>query len=172
MLGQAENRSKAPPITGGAFCDQLRQRFFPLSSGGRQSGEPKPGATFQRGRFCQAFFAVEHAKMRLSKEKQHELQHAKKEPAISWFFWWRRGGSNPLPLECHSSALPGELRPHLFYIALSARFILAESLWDVKSFLKFSSPASSSGGFSGKPEFKKPPDPSFQRKRGVLLQNR
>ena len=27
-------------------------------------------------------------------------------------FWWRRWGSNPLPLECHSSALPGELRPH------------------------------------------------------------
>ena len=27
-------------------------------------------------------------------------------------FWWRRGGSNPLPLECHSSALPSELHPH------------------------------------------------------------
>ena len=25
--------------------------------------------------------------------------------------WWRRSGSNRLPLECHSSALPGELRP-------------------------------------------------------------
>ena len=31
---------------------------------------------------------------------------------ISVLIWWRRGGSNPLPLECHSSALPGELRPH------------------------------------------------------------
>ena len=28
------------------------------------------------------------------------------------FAWWRRSGSNRLPLECHSSALPGELRPH------------------------------------------------------------
>ena len=27
------------------------------------------------------------------------------------FAWWRRSGSNRLPLECHSSALPGELRP-------------------------------------------------------------
>lgn len=27
------------------------------------------------------------------------------------FSWWRRSGSNRLPLECHSSALPGELRP-------------------------------------------------------------
>ena len=26
--------------------------------------------------------------------------------------WWRRWESNPLPLECHSSALPSELRPH------------------------------------------------------------
>ena len=26
--------------------------------------------------------------------------------------WWRWGGSNPLPLECHSSALPSELHPH------------------------------------------------------------
>ena len=30
---------------------------------------------------------------------------------IQGSFWWRRGGSNPLPLECHSSALPSELRP-------------------------------------------------------------
>ena len=26
--------------------------------------------------------------------------------------WWRRWGSNPRPLECHSSTLPAELRPH------------------------------------------------------------
>ena len=26
--------------------------------------------------------------------------------------WWRRSGSNRLPFECHSNALPGELRPH------------------------------------------------------------
>ncbi len=26
--------------------------------------------------------------------------------------WWRRWGSNPLPLACHASALPTELRPH------------------------------------------------------------
>ena len=25
--------------------------------------------------------------------------------------WWSRGGSNPLPLRCHRSALPSELRP-------------------------------------------------------------
>jgi integrase/recombinase XerD len=25
--------------------------------------------------------------------------------------WWRRRGSNPLPLACHASALPTELRP-------------------------------------------------------------
>ena len=29
-----------------------------------------------------------------------------------WFYWWRRGGSNPWPLECEPSALPSELRPH------------------------------------------------------------
>ena len=33
--------------------------------------------------------------------------------------WWRRSGSNRLPLECHSSALPGELRPHLIFYFLS-----------------------------------------------------
>ena len=27
--------------------------------------------------------------------------------------WWRRRGSNSLPLECHSSALPSELRPRV-----------------------------------------------------------
>ena len=27
--------------------------------------------------------------------------------------WWSRTGSNRRPLECHSSALPAELRPHL-----------------------------------------------------------
>ena len=27
-------------------------------------------------------------------------------------FWWSRSGSNRRPLECHSSALPTELRPH------------------------------------------------------------
>ena len=27
-------------------------------------------------------------------------------------FWWSRSGSNRRPLECHSSALPAELRPH------------------------------------------------------------
>ena len=26
--------------------------------------------------------------------------------------WWSRSGSNRRPLECHSSALPTELRPH------------------------------------------------------------
>ena len=26
--------------------------------------------------------------------------------------WWSRRESNPRPLECHSSALPTELRPH------------------------------------------------------------
>ena len=26
--------------------------------------------------------------------------------------WWRRSDSNRLPLQCHCSALPGELRPH------------------------------------------------------------
>jgi hypothetical protein len=26
--------------------------------------------------------------------------------------WWSRSGSNRRPLECHSSALPAELRPH------------------------------------------------------------
>ena len=30
----------------------------------------------------------------------------------SLLMWWRRRDSNPLPLECHSSALPSELRPH------------------------------------------------------------
>ena len=25
--------------------------------------------------------------------------------------WWSWGDSNPLPLECHSSALPDELQP-------------------------------------------------------------
>ena len=28
---------------------------------------------------------------------------------------WSRGESNPRPLECHSSALPTELRPHDFF---------------------------------------------------------
>lgn len=28
-----------------------------------------------------------------------------------YFFWWRRWGSNPRPLECKSSALPAELHP-------------------------------------------------------------
>src|SRR5262245_15143860 len=27
--------------------------------------------------------------------------------------WWSQGESNPRPLECHSSALPTELWPHL-----------------------------------------------------------
>ncbi len=31
-----------------------------------------------------------------------------REPMI----WWSRGESNPRPLECDSSALPAELRPH------------------------------------------------------------
>ena len=30
----------------------------------------------------------------------------------SGFIWWSRWESNPRPLECHSSALPTELRPH------------------------------------------------------------
>ena len=30
--------------------------------------------------------------------------------------WWRRSGSNRLPLECHSSALPSELRPQSSFI--------------------------------------------------------
>jgi hypothetical protein len=29
-----------------------------------------------------------------------------------WLRWWSRTGSNRRPLECHSSALPTELRPH------------------------------------------------------------
>lgn len=29
--------------------------------------------------------------------------------------WWRRSGSNRLPFECHSNALPGELRPHIYF---------------------------------------------------------
>ena len=28
--------------------------------------------------------------------------------------WWSRPGSNRRPLECHSSALPTELRPHVY----------------------------------------------------------
>ena len=31
-----------------------------------------------------------------------------------WFLcWWRRWDSNPLPLQCECSALPGELRPRI-----------------------------------------------------------
>ena len=38
----------------------------------------------------------------------------------AFFVWWRRSGSNRLPLECHSSALPGELRPQVpFYYTIS-----------------------------------------------------
>ena len=33
------------------------------------------------------------------------------DPVIKSLIWWRRSGSNRLPLECHSSALPSELRP-------------------------------------------------------------
>ena len=36
--------------------------------------------------------------------------------------WWSRAGSNRRPLECHSSALPAELRPRAFRRADSRRF--------------------------------------------------
>ena len=39
------------------------------------------------------------------------------------FFWWRRSGSNRLPLECHSSALPGELRPRIKEIIKKQKYI-------------------------------------------------
>ena len=38
--------------------------------------------------------------------------------------WWRRSGSNRLPLECHSSARPGELRPHILFLLLDKYIIL------------------------------------------------
>ena len=38
--------------------------------------------------------------------------HRRKPLLINDLEWWRRGDSNPRPLECDSSALPIELRPH------------------------------------------------------------
>ena len=52
--------------------------------------------------------------------------------------WWRWGGSNPLPLECHSSALPGELHPQVFCrgeVCLPATcVIIAKHLFKVNTF--------------------------------------
>ena len=45
---------------------------------------------------------------------------------VSRFFniWWRRRGSNSLPLECHSSALPSELRPQVVPLIFHQRLLL------------------------------------------------
>ena len=55
--------------------------------------------------------------------------------------WWRYAGSNRRPLECHSSALPAELYPHIrFSVArcsLSTNDIIPVSPADVKHFLFF-----------------------------------
>ena len=36
--------------------------------------------------------------------------------------WWSWGGSNPRPLECHSSALPAAPQPHTFCLNLNLKY--------------------------------------------------
>ena len=47
-------------------------------------------------------------------------------------FWWRYAGSNRWPLECHSSALPAELYPH---VARISRFYWISRLFNFLTLL-------------------------------------
>ncbi len=55
----------------------------------------------------------------MSVESQERTQHVHNSDTVDFMqvpklliSWWSRWESNPRPLECHSSALPTELRPH------------------------------------------------------------
>ena len=49
------------------------------------------------------------------------------------FFWWTRRGSNSRPLRCERSALPAELRAHIFLTA----YIIVRILWTDNIFFQF-----------------------------------
>jgi hypothetical protein len=49
-----------------------------------------------------------------SEKSANTMVLTRKTPIYRGLIWWRVWGSNPRPLECHSSALPTELTPLLF----------------------------------------------------------
>ena len=60
--------------------------------------------------------------------RSRRARRKKQEAGNRWFsasFWWRRSGSNRWPLECHSSALPAELRPRIWRADLNPPRLLS-----------------------------------------------
>ena len=51
--------------------------------------------------------------------------------------WWRRSGSNRLPLECHSSALPSELHPQGTLIVYHRILQIASSFFFFAKIIKW-----------------------------------
>ena len=81
----------------GRICHQIE----PTASG----GVPRP----KFPRYATSLLLADQVSRRTLTPK-----HKKSPPVLpaSFVIWWSQGESNPRPLECHSSALPTELRPH------------------------------------------------------------